>query len=353
MDFDRNELAVAVTHAAGGIPNNPVPPVRAGMLIYPGPDGASFSGSDGDVTFTGTTGTSIDEKVVVPGKLFADVVRTLPDSDVNLTVNRDHVVLKCSRVKFTFPIIPGEYPQLPLPAQPCGELEAEIFGETVRKVVPACSRTGSQPALSAVRFEPDGTRFLAAGTDRYRLAAAQCEWKPVPGAPSPEAACLVPSWAADRFTRTAAGMMELGWDDRVVSLRSEHLSVVSRLISGEWPKGWRRLLEPQTCPVEVATGPLMAALKRASLAAELNQPVELVFTAGRLTVEAGDMNTASDVLDASHTGNEFRVLFGIGFLTDGLAGCGATCSFGFTAPDKPVCIASGSYMYTILPRKRM
>lgn len=356
MEFSvgRNELAIAVTNAVNGIPNNPSQPVRAGMVIETREDNLIFfSGSDGFVTFDASaTGHTPGDTVslVVPGKLFADVVRTLPDKEVHFASDGKVAVLACGAGQFKFPVIQEEYPELPTSnwRMDRGDIEANAFADAIRKVLPAAAKTDSNPALTGILLESDGDTLWVAATDRYRLAAVQCSWNHAEGATR----ALVPAWAAERFIRGAEGSVRLGWDDKSVVLSSDGQQVTSRVIAGEFP-GWRKLLPAQPCVIEVDTEALLGALKRAQLAAEAESPVEVTFTAGQLTVEAGEDNHAHDTLDAKYEGDEFKALFGIGKLVDGLAGCGDTACFGFTHPLKPVYIQSGNYSYTVLPRRRL
>lgn len=351
MEFtiDRNELAEAVTHTVHGIPNNPVPVVRAGMRIKTGDGFVSFTASDGDVTFSAVTGcqSTGDDVVTVPGKLFTDVIRSLPDQEIRFIKHDVNATLTCGRGKFTFPIYKEDYPQLLPSVVPSGFIDREVFTEAIRMVTPATSKIDTQPALCAVLLHPDGEALWLVATDRYRMASVSVPWT----ATGPLKPVLVPSWAAEKFTRTSGGdIIELGWSEHVATFTCGVQQLTTRLVSGTFPD-WRKLRPQIPCEVEVSTGALLAALKRASLAAEQNAPVELIFTHGQLNLEAGYTNTAYDVLDAAYSGDEFRVLFGISYLTDGLAGCGDRVRFGFTASDKPVFLTSGAYSYTVLPRK--
>lgn len=357
MEFTvgRNELAEAVTYAVHGIPNNPLTPVRAGMLVRLDDREVMFAGSDGDVTFsawgkhTRRGEGKFIEDAVLPGKLFADVIRTLPDKDVHVTTEKQVATVNCGRVQFKLPLYKEEYPELPVSSEATGKVESDVFADAIRKVVPAASRSDSNPSLASVYLEPAGDTLWAVCTDRYRLAAAQIKWD----APGPSGPVLVPSWAAERFTRNTTGPVSIGWDQRVFTMMCGSLQLTSRVWTGEFPGNWRNMLPQAPCTVDVDTETLLAALKRAQLASEVNSPVELTFGNGRLHVEAGYDNHADDILDASYDGEEFHVLFGIGYLTDGLAGCGPVSSFGFTDPNRPVYITSGSYSYTILPRRRI
>lgn len=350
FEIDRNELAVAVTNTVHGVPNNPVTPIYAGMNIDSVGAMLQFAASDGDVTFTSTALAkySEDGNVTVPGRLFADIVRSLPDKPVHFACDGDHATVVCGRSQFKFPVYKQDYPGFPEPAGNYGSIDGAVFADMVRKVVCAASKSDSNPALASVLFEPDGDTLYTASTDRYRLACMNAAWESSGAVKS----ALVPSWAVERFTRGVEGTVTLGWDDRVVTLAAGSYQVTSRLIQGEFPKAWRGLLPATPCDITVDTAELLAALKRAQIASEQDSPVELTFQAAELRVEAGYGNHADDVVDATYTGDPVKALFGIGMLVDGLSGCGDTASFGFSEPLK-LHIQSGNYTYTLMPRRKL
>ena len=90
MEFtgDRNDLATAIVAASNGIPANPFVPVRAGMNIQAAGDNVHFTGSDGDVTFTSFSTAKVDKGGVVslPGKLLAEIIKSLPDADITFSM---------------------------------------------------------------------------------------------------------------------------------------------------------------------------------------------------------------------------------------------------------------------------
>lgn len=352
MEFsiDRNELAVAVTHAVHGVPSNPLQPVYAGMLISVDGTDLLFAGSDSDVTFTAQAKATerqlnrpgdLREKITVPGKLFADIIKTLPDKEVHFTSYDSHAVLTCGRGEFKFQIYKDEYPSLPEPAEMEGGMDAEQFTSAVKQVTPACVRNDTSPVLSAIHLEPDDHDVWMVATDRYRLAAVRCPFTPA-GMPGP---ALMPAWAAERLARAAAGTVTLGWDARVLTMACEGLTVTCRALQGTFPS-WRKLLPTVPCEVEVDPKLLLAALRRAQLTGD---EAKLTFTPGKLTVEAGQENHAEDVIDVTYNGNEFTALFGIPMLIDGLAGCEDTCRFGWSG--SKVHVQSGEYTYTMQPRR--
>lgn len=367
MEFtaSRNDVATAVTNAANGIPSNPGQPVRAGMKISVQQRGrVSFSASDGDVTFTAKVQLPDDEKtsmitgaVVVPGKLFTEVIKNLPAGEnVKVREEGQSVIITCDRATFKLRAFTESYPELPVIA---GKLLTvyEGLGDAIRKVTPAAAKTEANPALTSVEIGcRDGEYLTATATDRYRVATITVA-RAAPGALK-DSSCLVPAWAAERFSRAIIDAAYIGWDERVCTLTarinelSDGLEVTTRLMQGSFPD-WRKLMPEDDPSVEVKAEELTGALKRSRIASEEDSPVELTFARGQLRVEAGSGNRCTDVLDCGYDGEEFTALFGIGKLLDGLAGCNETCKFGFTTPSDPVHIHSGNYKYMILPRRKI
>lgn len=343
-------FAAAVTAAAQGIPGNPTMPIRAALCVEADDGILSVSGSDGDVTFTGRclVQTAIAGQAVVPGKVFADVVRNLPDVPVHVSHDgKDTLLIEAGRAKFTLRTVPGPYPAPPAPAPECGTVSASDFADAVRKIASSAAKTDSNAAYNSVVAETDWDTLELIASDRAQLAVTGLKWLPLE---MPAQSCLIPAWAAARFAKGLSGDITLGWDDRVVTLKSDTTEVTARLLEGDFPK-WRTILPAVDPDIVIDPGELAAAVKRAALTADGDAPVTLTFTPGELKVTAGGIaGDSSEVIDCSYQG-EFEVLFGVQRLLDGLAGCGDTARIGFTAANKPFYIYSDGYRFMVLPRR--
>lgn len=346
---EQGAFAAAVTAAAQGLPNNPPMPVRAALHIEADDGILSVSGSDGDVTFTGRcqVQTALVGQAVVPGKLFADVARNLPDAPVLVTATDDLVSVEAGRAKFCFRALPGPYPALTAPAPECGTVSALDFAEAVRKVAPSAAKNDADPAFNSVIAETDWDTLELVASDRAQLAVTSLKWVPKE---MPAQSCLIPAWAAARFSRGITGDVSLGWDDRVVTLKNDTTEVTARLLDGTFAK-WRTVL-PETEPgIVIDPAAFTAAVKRVALTVDGDAPVRLTFTPGELKVTGGGIaGDSSEVIDCPYEG-EFEALFGVRRLLDGLAGCGDTARIGFTGSLKPFYIYSDDYKFMVLPRR--
>src|SRR5918998_1271563 len=93
---------------------------------------------------------------LVPGKLLADVVRSLPAAAVSAEVTGDVLTLKCGRAQFALRLMPVEdFPALKQPSSDASiaVCKAEDFARMVAQVARAASTDDARPVLTGVKLE--------------------------------------------------------------------------------------------------------------------------------------------------------------------------------------------------------
>lgn len=385
LRVERDALADAVTWTARSLPARPPMQVLLGLLLdASGPDGGlEISGFDYEVSSrvrldtTGPADITEGGRVLVPGRLLAEIVRSLPAAPVELRVEGSRVVLTCGAARFTLPTMPVEdYPSLPDMPEPAGSLESDVFAAAVAQVALAAGRDDTLPVLTGVRIEIEDDTLTLAATDRYRLAVRTLPWKP--GTPGLSTTALVPARTLAETAKALAsgpevtlalsvggsgeGMIGFQGGDKGGSRRT-----TSRLLEGEFPK-YRSLLPSESSAVaQVPTAPFVDAVKRVSLVAARNAPVRLGFSADGVVLEAGgaDDAQASERLECSwegpsaETGEPFSIAFNPGYLLDGLSAVDSdTTTLSFTGPTRPAVLTSkheaaagggDDYRYLLMP----
>jgi DNA polymerase III subunit beta len=358
MEFtgDRNNLAEAIVNAANGIPANPLVPVYAGMCIQAAGDTVYFTGSDGDVTFTSFSTCKVDKGGVLslPGKLLAEIIKSLPDNDITFSspasgTSGATVTITCGRSEFKLQSYKDPYPGVPKDCDILGSVNGDDFSAAVKAVAPAASKKDALPALHGLLLDPDHGILTLVATDRYRVAAFEMDFNS-----TIDSQCIIPPWAAERFRKGITSTnVDLGWNENLCTMRSANFTLTTRQIAGEYAD-WRQFFPQTGHSAKVNAESLLAAVRRAQLTTEADDPVELRFIMNELYVEAGVDNKSTEVLDTGNYHGEFATLFGFQYLIDGLTGCEEPeeCLVSFTESLKPVNLASGRFKYTILPRRR-
>ncbi|MFC4564056.1 DNA polymerase III subunit beta [Nocardiopsis mangrovi] len=373
---DRDAFADAVAWTARALPARPAVPVLAGMrLDLPGAGSAlGLSGFDYEVSARAEVEVTGGEPgaVLVSGRLLAEIARNLPAAPVDVESDGTRVLVTCGSARFTLLTLPLEdYPTLPDMPRTAGSLAADAFATAVRQVSPAASRDDTLPMLTGVNIAFTAESLTLAATDRYRIAVRELWWKPEHADLS--ASALVPARTLHDTARSlvansnvhialsaaaAAGGSAPG--EGMIGFENGGRRTTTRLIDSDFVGYESRFPTEFEARAEIATAPLLEAVKRVALVADRNTPVRLSFSAGEVVLEAGsgDDAQAAEAMDVRYEGEPMRVSFGPAYLLDGLAGVqGETAYLHFTKPTKPVVIAEApagegarpEFRYLVMP----
>lgn len=374
--IERDALADAVAWAARSLPIRPSVPVLAGLLIEAGSDGLELSTFDYETSARATLNADVADEgsALVSGRLLADICRNLPAKPVEVTLDGARVTLTCGSARFSLQTMPVEdYPTLPEMPTATGTVSSDAFALAVSQAVTAAGRDDMLPVLTGVRIEIEGSTISLLATDRFRLSHRELSWSP--NTPDESVAALIPAKVlADTAKSLTAGsevtiaLSSGGNGEGIIGFEGAVAGGVrrttTRLLDGEFPKV-RSLFpaEHQTTAI-VDKGALIESVKRVSLVAERNTAVQLAFSDGVLTLDAGsgDEAQASESVEAEITGEDITTGFNPSFLLDGLTAIEeSVVELAFTQSSKPVVISGRpadsaedrgtGFRYLLMPRR--
>ncbi|MDR0366387.1 MAG: DNA polymerase III subunit beta [Bifidobacteriaceae bacterium] len=372
MEFvvDRDVLADAVGWVARALPARPPSPILSAVRI--GADKAeggqvTLASFDYEVSAKANAPAEVNQggEVLVSGKLLAEIAKLLPAKPVSLRLEGAKAVVTCGTSTFTLLTMPLEdYPELPKLPDAVGAVQAGAFASAVGQVAVAATKDETLPLLTGIKVEIEGENLTLLATDRYRLAIKELTWKPAESDVSRtalvKARTLLDVAKAFGHTEevevslTAPGLVD------IVGFAAAGKNTTSLLIDGEYPQV-RRLLPDsfdRFATVEVAA--LIEAVRRVSLVAERNTPVQIVFSEGQAVLNAGtgDDAQASEVLEATLEGEEITVAFNPHYLLEGLGVMGnPLVRLSMNSSTKPVLFEGASedgttapdYKYLLVP----
>ena len=200
---DRDVFGEAVSWVARALPTRPVVPVLSGLLLQVDGGELRLSCFDYEVSASATVPAEVGEpgSVLVPGRLLAEIVRSLPPAEVDVSTAADMMMVTCGSAEFALVSLPlDDYPQLPeLPAA-AGTVDGGLLATAAAQVVPSASRDDTLPLLTGVCLEAEGTVLTLAATDRYRMAVRRIGWDPAD--PAARFSALVPARTLADVART-------------------------------------------------------------------------------------------------------------------------------------------------------
>jgi DNA polymerase-3 subunit beta len=375
---ERDVLADAVAWTARALPLRPSAPVLAGLLIeagsIDGTDGLQLSTFDYETSARATLNADVaaEGRALVSGRLLADICRSLPNKPVDMAVDGAKVTLTCGSARFSLQTMPVEdYPTLPSMPESRGKVKSELFAHAVGQAVTAAGRDDMLPVLTGVRIEMDGSTISMLATDRFRLSQREFNWDP--RSPDESVAALVPARVLGDTAKSLTAGSEVtialaasGSGEGIIGFEGAAPGGVrrttTRLLDGEFPKVRSLFPSEHQTTALVDKAALIESVKRVALVAERNTAVQLAFSDGVLTLDAGsgDEAQASESIEAQIEGEAITTGFNPQFLLDGLTVIDEDIvELAFTQSSKPVVISGSgdcekddaAFRYLLMPRR--
>lgn len=335
MEFriERSALTEAVAWAARVLPVRSPVPVLGGLLLDT--EGGRLRVSGLDYEASARIDVEAAEilrpgKVLVMGRRLLDICKVLPDGPVECAVEGSRFTVSGDGARFGLSVLPlADYPALPSLPQVRGAVDAAEFAAAVADVAVAAGRDDTLPALTGIRLGLDGetgTMTLAA-TDRYRFAVRTLPWKAAAGDPGSDGGADV-IVSARRLTEIArslgrSGLVSVALDAGSAGFEHAGMRTTVRLLEGRLPRHDKLFALESPAVAVVDRARLVEAVKRVSVVADGDSPVQMAFSAADNSVllQAGyEDDVASQRLPATLEGpREMTVAFNPGYLADALA----------------------------------
>jgi DNA polymerase-3 subunit beta len=298
--------------------------------------------------------------VVLPARLFLDVVRTLPADRLTLELRaaEQDVELICGSAIFHLRTLRSEdFPSLPEPSPETRvTLPTAAFVQTVSQVARSASRDETRPVLTGILMSASGQQLRMVATDSYRLSVKESTLQtPLQGALEAN----IPARALQELVRIAqqdtAESLSVSVGQNQVIFELGDVVLSSRLIDGQFPNYRQLLPESVEHELRVSSAELADVVRRISLLAQKNTPLRLGFKEGELTISAQtpDVGEASETIPVPFKGEPFEIGFNPEFLRDGLESIESDeLLLKLISPLRPGLIESpdtGDFVYLIMP----
>lgn len=303
-----------------------------GGILLEVEDGAlKLSATDMEISIQTTSPAEIEGegRVVIPARIFNDIVRSLPSGNFTLEYDGSEGTVRLAAGENEYTIRAYEasdYPKLPqFDTEGAFRMPGESLVETVEKVSRSYSRDETRPVLTGILISFEDARVRMVTTDSYRLSIKETELATTPFEDSREA--IIPARAMTEVSRIFSGSdetdVEVSLSENQALFRIGDVVFGTRLIDGNFPEYRRLLPSGFEREISVSREDLMGTLRRVNLFAQRQTPpvpVSLSFTEGsvEVIVKNGDVGEAHEKLPANSE-DDFLISFNPGYLLDGVS----------------------------------
>jgi DNA polymerase-3 subunit beta len=270
--------------------------------------------------------------VTTSAKKLYEIIREIPDEPVHVEVTANaYLTIRCARAEFTLAgTTADEYPTLP--AFGSGEMavvQASVLRDMIDRTMYASSVDETRYNLNGVFLEhqADTGKLRMVATDGHRLAYVDRTLSV--DFDSLSSGVIIPRKGLAELKRLVdeddADEIELGFEGNSGLARKGSVTLVMRLIEGEFPN-YRQVIPTDTShQLTLGRETLAHALRRVSLlSAERSHAIKLDLSQGCLALSSNnpDLGEAREELDVDYAGDALSVAFNARYLMDALSGAG-------------------------------
>lgn len=300
--------------------------------------------------------------IVLNSKMFGDILRRLPDSEVFMEVKENNsVVIECENSLFEIKGISSEgFPALPSIEKKNGiQISQKIIKEMIKQTIFAVSTDENRPILTGSLFEYKNGKLTIVSIDGYRLALRSI----TPDIAVEDKSFVIPGKTLNEISKIIQPVDEplnIYAAGNQILFDAGNCIMVSRLLEGEYLNYMGTIPKDYGTVITVNTKELLACFERASLVItneERRYPVKLDISDDMVVITSNtDVGNAREEIRIEMEGKKIEISFNPRYFIEALRVIdNETVKIHFTTgigacTIKPV--QDDSFSYMILPIRR-
>lgn len=325
LNAPRDALLAPLQSVAGIVEKRHTLPILSNVLIEKQGDRLTLLATDIEIQIRTTTvghNGGEDISITVAAKKLQDILRALPDTDINLTLDDKRLTVKAGRSRFQLQTLPAaDYPRMNLPDGDATRFQVpqRTFKRQLAQVAYSMAQQDIRYYLNGLLLIAEDTELRMVATDGHRLAyAANTLDAPV----NQRCETILPRKTVLELSRQLADSddpLEVILAGNQAVFRFGAIELVTKLIDGKFPD-YQRVI-PQNHPglVALPRQALLSALQRAAiLTNEKFRGVRMVLDDGALRIVSSnsEQEEAQEELEIDYHGAKLDIGFNVTYLLD-------------------------------------
>ncbi|GHU78724.1 DNA polymerase III subunit beta [Clostridia bacterium] len=347
----------------------PMIPLLECVLIETTDIGLVITGIDEMVCVQASIPTPVVDpgRVLVPGKLFADIINKLPDEGLALIADKtnNRLTVTCGGSKTTLATLPpDDYPKPPVIDEASDmNIQTANLARMINAVAFCTAQDQSRPALTGVLFEMNANTLTLVALDGFRLGLTR-----TPAAYlSANRQAIIPraalSIVAELLKKTDCESASMAFSDKHAQFTIDRTTVTARLLEGSFIEYSKVIPDGYTTCVTISNRALLSAIERLSIIARIKttqqgvNPFKMHVEPGMITMSANSgQSDASEEMSADVTGSSLDIAFNSEYWISMLRAIDSKeVTLNFNSSISPCIVKpvndSDDYLYLVLPVK--
>ena len=358
--FSKSDLNKAVGIVMKAVPTRTTMNILECILIDATTNVIKFTGNDMELGIeTIVEGEIIEKgKVAIDAKLFSEIVRKLPDSEITITTDANYTsLITCEKSKFNIAGKSGDdFSYLPI-IEKDKMITISQFNlrEVINQTIFSTAPNDNNKMMTGELFEVSDNVLKVVGLDGHRIAIRNFNLEGC----ADDVKVVVPGKTLQEISKIlstdAENMVNVYFTNNHILFEFDNTTVVSRLIEGEYFKINQMLSSDYGTKVVINKKEFIDSIDRANLLIKEGEkkPIIINITDGSLEVNVNSaIGTLNEDIDIEKEGKDLMIGFNPKFLLDALRVIDdETVDIYLVNPKAPCFIRDKeqSYIYLILP----
>lgn len=296
--------------------------------------------------------------IALDAKIFLDIVRKLPDSDITVEVDSSlKTTITCEKAKFNIIGKSGEdFSYLPqIERSESVLLSQYTLKEVIRQTIFSIADNDNNKIMSGELFEINENELKVVSLDGHRISIRKIELKNS----YPHNKVIVPGKTLNEISKILSGDADkdvsMSFTSKHVVFEFDNTTVVSRLIEGEYFKIDQMLSSDYETKVKINKKEFLDCIDRATLLVKEGdkKPIIINITDDNMELKINStVGSMNENIDITKSGKDLMIGFNPKFLIDALKVIDdEEIDIYLVNPKAPCFIrdAAGKYIYLILP----
>lgn len=324
--FNKSNLLNGLQIVSKAVPNKTTMSILECIMVDATKGIITLTGNDMDLGIETMIEGEIVEKgaVALDAKMFLDIVRKLPDSDITVETDSTYkTTIKCEKSVFNIIGKSGEDFSY-LPAVEKNEsivISQFTLKEMVRQTIFSISDNDSNKLMTGELFEIKGNELKLVSLDGHRISIRKIELKEeyapkkvvVPGKTLNEVSKILPGGAE--------GLVTISFTDKHIVFEFDDTTVVSRLIEGEYFRIDQMLSSDYETKIKVNKKEFLNCIDRATLLVKEGDKKPIIINIVDDSMELkinSTLGSMNEDIDIEKQGKDLMIGFNPRFLIDAL-----------------------------------
>jgi len=358
--FSQHDLQESVNIVLKAVPSKTTMPILECILIDASFNEIRFTTNDMELGIeTVVTGEVVEKgKIALDAKIFSDIVRKLPNSQVTIETNdRDVATITCEKAKFDIPGKPGDdFAHLPaFDRKDFITISQFSLKEIIRQTIFSIAVNENNKLMTGELFEVRNNILKVVSLDGHRIAIRNLELKDS----CPDKKVVVPGKTLNEISKILSGEMDdpvnIYFADNYLLFEFGQTVVLSRLIDGEYFRIDQMLSSDYETKIVINRQEFMSCIDRATLLVRESDKMPVIINISENNMELSidsAIGSMDENMDIEQTGRDIIIGFNPKFLLDALRVIDdENVSIYFVNAKAPCFIRddNGHYVYLILP----